>query len=210
MKKKIAVLVMTVLVFGGANAQLPQPLLGFKLGVNLASQSVHTYGGKSKSGIKPGLAIGAFAELPVSKKISVQQELLFSILSGSEQNGNEKFATKFTYFSMPVLAKLNFKNGSIYAGPQLGFLLSAKAKYKYNGGSENVDIKQGFEHVDFSGVFGTELKLGGTLSLNTCYQTGFINLCRDKNIYTGYRNNNVQVSLAYRFGNTKEKPAPKK
>lgn len=187
--------------------QKTKPGFGIRAGLNLASQSAKADGEKDVSGIKPGLVAGVFVAIPAGKSFAIQPELLFSQL-GSTDNDEEfdyKFSTTFNYLALPVLFKYVFKNGSLYAGPQAAFLLSAKAKVEFDGESEEGDIDDAFTDVDLSGVIGADFNLSKTLLLGARYQHGFSNLLKDPDEDSWYRNNDIQISLAYTFPVVKKK-----
>lgn len=181
-----------------------KPQAGLLLGLNLATQTADVDNEKSSSDIKPGLAVGAFVNLPAGKNFSVQPALLFSMLGGYEKDGEEKVTTTFNYIMLPVLAKLNLKGVSIYAGPQLGFLMSAKATYEYAGEKTKADIKDGFKSTDFMAVAGAEVPLGGGFALGANYQAGLSNIFKDGGADSKYHNSNIQIHLAWKFPGKKK------
>lgn len=78
-----------------------------------------------KTNWKPGIFFGFLLQVPVTKKLSIQPEYLFSRLGGE----SESTATKYTfdYLSMPVLLRYQFTPRiSAMAGPQLDLLIKAK------------------------------------------------------------------------------------
>lgn len=98
--------------------------------------------------------------------------------------GNIEGTVKFSYLSFPILGKLAFGNeGAIrpylIAGPELGFVLSAKVKSEGNASvefmgttesasaSEDIDIKDEVESVEFAFDFGGGLlfPVGGNLNI---------------------------------------------
>lgn len=167
--------------------------------MNLATQTSDVDNEKTTSKSKSGLAIGIFAELPAGKNFAIQPAFLFSSLGGFDKDENFKVTAKFNYLMFPLLAKINLKPVSIYAGPQLGYLLKAKAKVEFQGQSDEGDITKDFKRMDFFAVFGTGLKLGGGLSLGINYQAGLANIFKDKSEGGSYTNDNLQVNLAWRF-----------
>jgi hypothetical protein len=98
--------------------------------------------------------------------------------------GNAEGTVKFSYLSFPILGKLAFGNeGAIrpylVAGPELGFVLSAKVKSEGNAtaefmgmtesasANEEIDIKDEVESVEFALDFGGGLlfPVGGNLDI---------------------------------------------
>lgn len=161
MKKNILALT-ALLVFGLANAQTAK--FGIKGGMNISDWAGDTEGLDVKS--KIGFNIGGFAEIKLSDKFAIQPELLYSA-QGMRVDDFETevdgvgFVTadmKFnlSYINIPVMFKYYAaEKFNIEAGPQIGFLTSAKLKTKVEGyGSSDVDVKDNFESVDFGLNFG--------------------------------------------------------
>ena len=182
-----------------ANAQNRHPQLGIIAGLNFASQTSDVDDEKSTSKSRTGLAIGVFTELPAGKNFSIQPGLLYSSLGGHDEDQSIKVTTKFNYLMLPVLAKINLKAVNIYAGPQLGYLLNAKIKIDYNGENMEADATKEFKRMDFFAVFGAELNLSKSIALGANYQAGLANIFKDDEYGSSYTNNNMQVSLAWKF-----------
>lgn len=100
---------------------------GLKGGVNFA-----TIGGDNIEGNKvlTGFYAGGFAEIKIVDIFAVQPEVQFSAQGSSFDAGDD---LKLNYLQVPVMAKLYFFNILyVEAGPQVGFLMSAKS------GSEDI------------------------------------------------------------------------
>ena len=68
------------------------------------------------------------------------------------------------------MAKFYVAEGfSIEAGPQVGFLFSAKDEYDFDGDTGEDDIKEYFKGIDFGVNFGVGYKLEGGLNLGARY-----------------------------------------
>src|SRR5687768_4209669 len=126
--------------FYGASAQVQ---FGVKAGANLA-----TLTGDDVEDVKSkiGFNAGVFAEIPVSEQFSVKPELVYS-LQGAKSDGDGDAKINLSYINLPILAKYNISEGFFAeAGPQIGFLTTAKAK----SDAGDFDIKDGFKSVDFA------------------------------------------------------------
>lgn len=98
---------------------------------------------------------------------------------------------------------------SIEAGPQIGFLVSAKRDYDYtesfNGevtyteSEDGADIKDSFHPIDFGLNFGAGYRLGSGLNFSARYNLGLVNIA--KYAPDGYStlNNVIQLSVGYSF-----------
>lgn len=141
---------------------------------------------------KAGVIIGAFLEIPISEKFSVQPELMYSgqgsqqtIYTTTEEDGitttdYRKFKYNFNYLNIPVLAKYHVTDDlSLLAGPQLGVLLSAKDKIDTDNigdGEVEVDISSLAEPIDFSFSFGIGYEFGDHFLIDARYNMGLTNV----------------------------------
>ena len=138
--KKLFLAAFAVFAFTSVNAQ------DFGVFANYASNSFD--GGDSTSGFN----IGVLAGFEISEKFSVQPELLYSAQGAKEDGGDGEL--KLDYINIPVMAKFYVAEGfSLEAGPQVGFLMSAKSE----GGGESVEALKSKNNV---------FKIGDAIKLN--------------------------------------------
>ena len=189
MKKLLTILALVGTVYT-ASAQLKSRgvMIGVKAGINLANISISDGGtSTSPNSLTRGTA-GAFAMIPAGKKFTIQPELLY--LGMGYKYGGSK--AKFDYLSVPVLAKFTVAPGfGIYAGSQIGFLLSAKA--------DGDDVKDNIKSTDFSGVFGADYILSNGINFTTRYQLGLSNIVKDVNADETVKNNAFTFTIGYVF-----------
>lgn len=211
-----------MLTFGFVSAQEVE--FGVKGGVNIATIT----GDVEDVTAKVGFHVGGFAEIKISDKFSVQPELLFSTqgakseYSYSESAGfTEEYSDKLnlTYINIPIMAKFYVTEGfSLEAGPQIGFLMSAKNKQEYTltgggmdiNGSEEIDMKDFYNTVDFGLNFGVGYKFTENLSAGVRYNVGLSDINKEikgmegfedlfDNIDFSQKNSVIQVSIGYSF-----------
>ena len=175
---------------------------GLKGGLNF---SMFTGDGTDDFDGRASFHVGAVAEFPMIDQFSIQPELLYS--SQGDQMSVEGIDVKFKmdYLTVPVMAKYYVSEGfSLEAGPQLGFLLSAKV----DGGGVSLDIKDLIKSIDFGLGFGLGYKLDNGLNFSGRYYVGITNFVEsdgyllDEPISSdGSKNyNNVfQLSIGYFF-----------
>jgi opacity protein-like surface antigen len=201
--KKIILTVAAVFAFGFANAQ--ETKFGVKGGLNVANIS----GDIEDNSSKVGFHVGGFVEIKVSDKFSVQPELLFST-QGAQREYSEDFGgtvvsinekINLSYLNIPVMAKYYVAEGfSLEAGPQIGFLTSAKYKFEAEGEEEEVDGKDDFESVDFGLNFGAGYDFTENLSAGLRYNLGLSNIVKtDAGNDNKFQNSVLSVSLGYKF-----------
>jgi opacity protein-like surface antigen len=198
--KKVILTAAAVFAFGFANAQ--DVKFGVKGGLNVATLT----GDIDNASSKVGFHVGGFAEIKVSDKFAVQPELLFSTQGAKREflddfgDGDVKVEQKInlSYVNIPVMAKFYVADGfSLEAGPQIGFLTSAKYKFEAEGESEEEDAKDELNSVDFGLNFGAGYNLTENLSAGLRYNLGLSNIAKDSD---GKSKNSVfSVSLGYKF-----------
>jgi hypothetical protein len=189
--KKLALVLMAGISFASAKAQVQ---FGLKAGANFATQS-----GSDAVGAKTlvGFNGGAFLRLPVAPHISVQPEIMYSGQGASYDGSGGTETDHSHYLNIPILLKFSHGSG-FYAetGPQVGFLMSAHAKF--NGNS--MDIKQYYNSADFAWVFGVGYKIPmSPIGIDFRYNVGISNVeDRSANNTTGsVRNDVLQLGLTY-------------
>lgn len=198
--KKIILTVAAVFAFGFANAQ--ETKFGVKGGLNVANL---TGDEDEDNSSKVGFHLGGFVEIKVSDKFSVQPELLFST-QGTKFEETVlgtlvEYKTNLSYLNIPVMAKYYVAEGfSLEAGPQIGFLTSAKYKIESEGNESEVDGKDDFESVDFGVNFGAGYDFTENLSVGLRYNLGLSNVYKTEAGDDFKNSNNVfSVSLGYKF-----------
>jgi len=215
--KKIYILFLAfALVIAGANAQ--ELRVGIKGGPSLATEVFDDYDGNQMT---LGYHFGAYVEMLLTDQFSVQPEVLFSN-QGSRFEDYEDPSYELwddrhitNYLNIPVVAKFYpVKGFNIHAGPQIGFLLSAKNTYSEwtletdQDLSYDEDIKEHFKNLDVGVVMGLGYEHESGLSATARYVLGI----SDINDYQGnsefdydltstdkIRNQVLQVSLGYAF-----------
>ncbi|MBF2708346.1 porin family protein [Flavobacterium soyangense] len=194
--KKIILLSVAFLAFSFANAQDKKDMsFGVKGGLNICSvTNADQYGSNSSSLI--GFHLGLFGEFMVSDKFAIQPELLYSAQGVKVDSDGDKIDVKLDYINIPVMAKYYIaKDFSLEFGPQIGFLLSAKAKS--GGVSEN--LKDSTKSTDFGLNFGAGYDIGD-FTLGIRYNLGLSQLQKDLISGESASHNSVfQIALGYKF-----------
>lgn len=172
---------------------------GIRAGVNLSKSTGDAPAGVSTKSLL-GLNAGVFANFHLSESFGIQPELAWSTLGDKTEGnipglGNAKYKTVLNYLTLPVLAKYTFTGSgfSLYAGPQVGFLLSAKQK----SGDVSGDVKDSFKSTDFAGVAGAEFEFPNTpFNISGRYQFG---LTKVLEAGSDSKINAATFTLGYRF-----------
>ena len=186
MKKILVLAVVTVLGFTNVTAQKIK--FGAKGGINIANIK-----GDNTSSLDPVAAfnLGLMAEIPISQKFSFQPEVMFSG-QGYSFEGSDGNIVALNYLNVPLMAKYYVLKGlSLEAGPQIGYLLSAK--------NEGTNVKDGFKKVDFAANLGVGCKLKNGINFGARYNFGLSNINDASGDSNKFRNSVFQLSVGYFF-----------
>ncbi|MEO5892501.1 MAG: porin family protein [Ferruginibacter sp.] len=171
MKTKLVTLALSMLFFSAAHSQSFH--LGIKGGANISKISGMSF--KDEFGY--GYHLGGFAEIGLSKKFSIQPEVLFNQYKQDTSSrfkdiydlGANRSNIKLNYLSIPVLLNYNASNFlSFQAGPRFGILMNQNSNLLENG-------KDAFKKGDFSMLGGVQLKFS-SVRIYGRYAIGLNNL----------------------------------
>ena len=220
--KKLFIITMTLAAF---TLQAQDVTFGAKAGLNIASAAFDFPSGVEEPDLKSRTSIhfGLTAEFPVSDTFSVQPELLFSSLGAKSDESYSYFdgfddleesyetTSKLNYLLIPVMAKFYLSDAfSLEAGPQIGFLMSAKNEGSYelrysdtgeviDSDSGSVDTKDSYKSTDFALNFGVGYKLESGLNFGLRYSLGLTNLDDPEVDNYSTSSRNFQLSVGYNF-----------
>lgn len=194
--KRIILAIVACMAFGFANAQSVR--FGVKAGLNVSNFTGYQEDVKSLTGFH----IGGFTELKVAKKFAIQPEFLFSTQGTTIEgfNGNSNSSIKLNYLNIPVLGKYYITDAfTVEAGPQIGFLLSAK--------NQGDDVHDYYKTLDFGLNVGCGYEFTDNISLGVRYTFGLTNVADNSDIPVdnpdlynlSFKNSNFALSLAYKF-----------
>lgn len=184
MMKKFVVVFVALISFNALQAQ--EVKYGLKVGMNIANLNVDEAGFPSTSSVI-NLNIGAFAEIKLNKKLAFQPELLYSAQGakfdflfddGSGNFYDTENTFKLSYINIPLMFKY-YPESKFFleAGPQVGFLTSAKLKVNVVGyGSDTQDIGDAFKSLDFGLNLGAGYNISKHATINARYNLGLTNV----------------------------------
>lgn len=187
--KKVMLTAVAVMAFGLSNAQ--DVKFGAKAGLNMSN-----FGGDVENNkMKAGFQVGGFAEIKISEKFAVQPELVFSNLGAKFDLDGVTATENLNYIAIPVMAKYFVADKfSIEAGPQIGFLMSAKIKAE----GESVDVKDEFNSTDFGLNVGVGYDITENIGVGLRYTAGLSNIAKDSGDFKA-NNSNIALSVGYKF-----------
>lgn len=193
MKKTFVLVASLFLMIGATQAQHHGVHFGLKGGMN-ASSLTNTPGTDSKIGFNAG----ALAHIHTSNKSwAVQPELVYSV-EGAKNKSNSDLKTNLNYLNVPVLVQYLFSNGfRLEAGPQIGFLMSAKNK------PGDADVKSAFNTTNISIPVGLGYLTTYGLGFDARYNFGLSDVT--KSDVAKVHANTFQFGLFYQFSDSKMK-----
>ncbi|WP_338647784.1 porin family protein [Flavobacterium sp. KS-LB2] len=195
--KKIILMVVMVFTVGFVNAQGKEDMaFGIKGGLNISTiTNADVDGVNSKSLV--GFHVGFFGEFVLSDKFSIQPEVLYSTQGTKIEFEGIKGDLKLDYIAIPVMAKYYVADSfSLELGPQIGFLVSAKAK----SGGESEDVKDELKSTDVSLNFGLGYDITENFMIGARYNLGLTRL--QDELLPGEdesKNSVFQISIGYKF-----------
>lgn len=184
--KKILITAIAVFGFSFANAQ--ETKFGVKAGMNLSNI---TGDNTDENDMKVGFHAGAFVNIGVSDKFSVQPEILYSMQGAKDNDGS----LDLSYLNIPIMARyLIAEKFSLEAGPQIGILMSAKSK---SDGGGDVDVKDFLNTTDIGIGVGAAYDITENIGVGLRYTLGVSNINKEGD--DSNNNSNIGISLGYRF-----------
>ena len=186
MKKNLYTVFLAAVIFLSSNIYAQFKFsLGPRAGVNIANLSFDPDfpSGIDKSS-RVGFKFGVLAELGFSPMFAIQVEPMY-VMKGSElSEGNAKAKFKASFLEIPVVLKVKFNAGDItpyiFAGPNIGLLLSAKFEDEFNSQTVETDIKDETSSIDFAIDFGAGVGIaagsGSVIIFDVRYALGLSNL----------------------------------
>jgi hypothetical protein len=222
MSKKIILVFVTILSinqFINAQDEINDNLnatdikFGAKVGLNLATITGDLEGIKGRTSFH----LGGMAEIRINEDFVVQPELLYSAQGGKY----DEFTLALDYLYLPVMGKYFVSDEfSLEAGPQFGYLLSAKLKDNSSSGdsggggtvdtvgrpSKNTsakrateDVKEDIKSFDFGLNIGASYILENGINLGLRYYLGLANGNNIEGNDGNFKNSVFQLSVGYFF-----------
>ena len=191
-----------VMAFAFSNAQ--ETRFGVKGGLNISNLG----GDVDNNSAIVGFHVGGFAEIKLSEKFAIQPELLFSTQGSKIEDSGEDYSVEdklnLSYINLPIMAKFYVApKFSLEAGPQIGFLVSAKEKYEETYFGETIssdeDVKDDFKSIDFGLNLGAGFDFTENFSAGVRYNIGLSNIADAGESDYKLNNNVISVSVGYKF-----------
>ncbi|MEO6167648.1 MAG: OmpA family protein [Chitinophagales bacterium] len=156
-----------------------------------------------------GFAGGVFGNLPITNKLFVQPQLMYSVMGGNiddDLNEENDRRQKLYYASLPILLKYGFNETfAVFVGPQADYLFSGRQKVDDEFDEDNTSELNNF---DYAATAGVEFFPRKEFSIQARYIYGFNTV--DKNLTGSQANYNqgVQLTVSVRLFGTGDKYIP--
>ena len=134
-------------------------------------------------------------------KFAVQPEIILSKQGTSFDFDGSDLESNYTYVNAPILAKLYLIGGlNLQAGPQFGFLASAKQDILDEAGNieDGRDVKDQLKGTDISVGLGAGWDLPFGLTIDARYNLGLSDVS-DQDGADDIKNQVFQISVGYRL-----------
>jgi hypothetical protein len=164
---------------------------GIKGGLNLAKFS-NENGSSYK--MNPSINLGGLAHIHITKSFAIQPELVYSGQGTKFNSDNKDYRYSLGYINVPVLFQLMTASRVRFeTGPQLGMLVSAKAKSE----GSTVDIKQNFNSTDVAWAFGIGYISPAKFGFDLRYNLGLTDITKSNT--SDIKNSVIQAGVFYQF-----------
>jgi hypothetical protein len=175
------------------NAMAQHVNIGVKAGANF--YNVNNDNG-AEYDTKTGFHAGLLGHIHLAPQLALQPEIVYSSQGAKYKNGlgvEEKY--NLDYINVPVLFQYMFDNGfRLQAGPQVGFLVSAKTK----AGNVEVDYKDQTNTIDFGlGAGAGYVHVPSGFGVDLRYNLGLSNI--NENDAVKSHNRGFQAGVFYLF-----------
>jgi len=144
---------------------------------------------------KLGVHAGLIGHIHLARQIALQPEIVYSVQGTKFNTAGVTTKINLGYINVPLMFQYMFDNGfRLQAGPQIGFLASAKSKTN----NTSVDVKSSFKKVDVAlgaGIGYVEPSSG--LGIDVRYNLGLSDISESTAVKS--TNRGFQVGLFYLF-----------
>lgn len=182
-------------------AQLPG--LGVKGGVNLATQKTSgDNAGDDGLTSSPGLVAGVFMTFPLGW-IEFQPEALYSVKGAKVDESAFTSKVLIDYLEVPMLARVSRRGGGrlgfyVAGGPYAAFRLRARTRTQFGGATEEIDISEQVERIDFGVTAGGGVEWGPWV-FDGRYSHGLKDIDKETGDGIKLTNRAVTITAGFRF-----------
>ena len=172
---------------------------GVKGGMNIANVDVSDDGASPSLDPRIGLVAGGFVRMPINAWLALQAEGLYAEKGARFEDSGIDAKLILNYVEVPVLARVRLAR-LFYAtaGPSMAFLLQAKARTRFSGATEDIDISDEVQSFDFGLAMGGGVELG-RLIIDGRYTLGLRDADKDTTDTSTMKNRTISFTAGFRF-----------
>ncbi|WP_090391138.1 porin family protein [Niabella drilacis] len=169
------------------------PRFGIKAGGNLSTLT------HEEARSKAGFHAGVFMNASVARNFNIQPEVVYSAQGATTDDKNNVKNNRYNlnYINVPIMLQY-YAIPAFYleAGPEFGFLVSARNRYEFEGETITEDQKQ------YTRSFNAGIGLGGGyrftpgFSAYARFNAGLASMSKNNN---GMKQNNFSLGVSYMF-----------
>ena len=175
---------------------------GAKAGVNVSNlSSDNSLDTNTKTGFYAGLLMNA----PIAQDFSIQPEVLYNSVGSKYTSAVGSRTLTLDYITVPVMFQYNLvPQFYLEAGPEFGFLVSAKNKLESGSWSGTQELnKDNFNAFNFGLGIGAGFNVTNNIGINARYVAGFTDATDESNQEFGSsannKNNVFQAGMTFKF-----------
>lgn len=197
-------IVLALLLVCGSPAFAQQPAaFGVKAGVNFANLNFEGEDADVNFDRRTGLVAGLFVVVPTNSQFALQAEALYSQKGAQFEEDGFTSKVKLNFLEVPVLARFSTpaSNGTsfhVFAGPSLGFKLSAEAVDSFGGEEETTDLDDDVKSFDLGLVLGAGVEFGRFI-VDGRYSWGLTDINNDDTEDVKVKTRTFTVMAGFRF-----------
>jgi hypothetical protein len=167
-----------IIAFSATSTQAQTISFGLKGGMTASNMKMSRGAFSIPSKTKIAFYAGAVAEAPVSEKFAVQPELFYTSMGAKMHvivsDGGYNVTENLGYLNLPLLVKYKVEGFSVFAGPQVSYLLSARSK----GSQSNINNNDQYKRMEVAGVLGVGYTLPNGFGIDGRYQIDLTNVVK--------------------------------
>lgn len=199
--RPIAATALAVVLLATTSASAQTFQFGVKGGVNFATLSVED--GDSPFESRIGLVAGGFVTWRAFSWLELQPEVLFTSKGATVEESGIASDLMVDYLEVPILARYTRPLSDhwrfyVAGGPTLATRLRARTRTEFSGGTEEIDVDDDVEQMDFGVAVGGGLEMG-TFVFDGRYTFGLSDIDADQSDTSTFRNRVISVTAGFRF-----------
>ena len=198
---RILAIVFVTVSLCAATASAQGLATGVKGGVNISSVKFDSPGGDLTLDWRIGAVVGGFVRFPMLSWLELQPEVLYSVKGGKREEFGVSSSVLLDYLEVPVLARMPLGGASKYfavAGPYVGFRMRARTRTEFSGSTEEIDINDSVERMDFGLAVGGGVEFG-SIVLDGRYSFSLSDIDADASDEVSGKNRVISVTVGFRF-----------